>query len=49
MLCGISLPLCGCLSQDLQYDPEDKDDFTTPLDDKGRAILAAIQENKKQR
>ncbi|XP_064401493.1 ubiquitin carboxyl-terminal hydrolase 40-like isoform X3 [Halichondria panicea] len=35
--------------KDLQYDPDDTDDFSTPLDDRGRAILAAIQEDKRQK
>ena len=35
--------------QDLQYDPEDNDDYTTPSDDAGKAILAAIQEEKRRR
>ena len=35
--------------QDLQYDPEDTDDFSTPEDDRGKAILAAIQEEKRKK
>ena len=35
--------------QDIQYDPEDLDDFSTPEDDKGKAVLAAIQEEKRKR
>jgi ubiquitin carboxyl-terminal hydrolase 40 len=35
--------------KDLQYDPEDSDDFSTPEDDRGRAILAALQEEKRRK
>lgn len=35
--------------QDTQYDPEDLDDFSTPEDDQGKAVLAAIQEEKRKR
>jgi hypothetical protein len=35
--------------QDIQYDPEDLDDFSTPEDEKGKAVLAAIQEEKRKR
>lgn len=35
--------------QDIQYDPEDLDDFSTPEDDRGKAVLAAIQEEKRKR
>ena len=35
--------------QDLQYDPDDTDDFSTPEDDQGKAVLAAVQEEKRKR
>lgn len=35
--------------KDLQYDPDDQDDFSTPQDDQGREILAAIQEEKRRK
>lgn len=36
-------------NQDLLYDPADADDFSTPLDDKGVSVLAAIQEDKRKK
>ena len=38
-----------CTIQDLQYDPEDSDDFSTVSDDRGKAILAALQEEKRRK
>jgi len=37
------------LRQDLIYDPEDEDDFSTLADEQGRLVLAAIQEEKRKK
>ncbi len=45
---AVQTHVCVCI-QDLQQDAGDKDDFTTSLDNKGAAILLAIQEEKRKR
>ena len=43
------LKLKVCVLQDLQYDPEDADDFSTLADQRGREILEAQHEEKRKK
>ena len=48
LLTYVSLSSSFSSSQDLRYDPDDVDDFSTVQDERGRAILVAVQAEKRR-